>query len=133
VPPPVAVSEDELPWHIIFGLADDVGTGFANATVTVSEPVHPIASVTVSVYVVVAPGVAVVLELAGLPKLPEGVQEKLVAVGAVPVRVVEVAGQICAYGPASTAGVCDKTTTVSVFVPAAPPEPVQAFRSTTCA
>jgi|APGre2960657423_1045063.scaffolds.fasta_scaffold782991_1 hypothetical protein len=46
----------------------------AKTTDTVSVPAHPKASVTETVYVVLAPGVAIGLEIAGLLKLPAGLQ-----------------------------------------------------------
>jgi hypothetical protein len=48
VPPPVAVIEEQAPWHIIDGLATAVAVAVFTVMVTEDNAVHPTASVTVT-------------------------------------------------------------------------------------
>jgi hypothetical protein len=63
----LAVRRVESPRQKLLGLADTETTGNGiTVTATLAVSVHPAASVTVSTYVVVVPGEAVGLEIAGL-------------------------------------------------------------------
>lgn len=59
--PPEAVNETESPGHVggTIQTITQIGAGFT-VTVAVQVPLHPLASVTVTVYVVVALGVTVI-------------------------------------------------------------------------
>jgi hypothetical protein len=74
VPPPVAVILVHAPWHIVAGLAVAVAVAVFTVMVTLLDAVHPKASVTVRLYVVVESGQAVGFAIEPLDSVPFGLQ-----------------------------------------------------------
>lgn len=111
VPPPPAVNTVDAPLQIVtLALVVAVGTVFTVIT-TVDVAVQPLPFVTVTVYVVVAAGVATGLEIIELLKEPDGDQEYVPPPLAT--NVVEEPLQILAADPALETG---KALTVTVTV-----------------